>query len=120
MLFLMFFYVLAAVMCFQGMHLLGEVSTPLGTLPEEVGQAPAPSRTWGAYLMTYSALMVGTALSSMVWVWLEPTLRPLLYVGFLNLGLFAAWVVFKGRTVEFIGKPSTDYHDHNHGHATHH
>lgn len=116
MLFLIFFYVLAAVLFFQGMHLLGEVEEPLGTLPEEVAQAPVPSRTWGAYLMTFGAAMVVTGLSSLWCAYLEPTLKPLQFLALLSLGAYAAWVIFRGRTVVFIGEPTQDDHDHGHAH----
>lgn len=116
MLFLMFFYILAAVMFFQGQHLLGETTAPLGTLPEEVGQNQGPSRTWGAYLMTFSAVMVVAGVASRWVPFFESTLRPLRLVAVLNLGAFTFWILFRGRTVAFMGEPTVEDHDHGHAH----
>ena len=114
--FQMFFYILAAVMVFQGLHLFGEAGEPLGTLPEEVGQAKAPSHRWGGFLMAYGALMVLFGALSYRVDFFGPTLLPLRNLGFLVLGVYAFWVIFMGRTVEFIGKPALDDHDHGHAH----
>lgn len=117
MLFLVFYYLLAAVLIFQGAHFLGEQTQPLGTVPEEVGQAKPSSERWGGYLVAYGALMVVCGILSPTYDVLQPALAPLRTLGFLSLILFAAWVVFKGRSIVYLGTPAED--DHGHGHAHH-
>jgi len=51
MLFLAFYFLLFLVLIFQGTQIAGEVKTPLGTLPEEVGQNPVASARWGILLI---------------------------------------------------------------------
>jgi hypothetical protein len=113
MLFLVFYFLLSAVLFFQGLHLSGEVSAPIGTLPEEVGQAPEPSRKWGAFLMTYGALAAIVGLASFQWAFFLPARTPIFQLGAVTLAVYACWLLFAARTVEFIGKPSDD---HGHGH----
>lgn len=114
--FLVFCFLLPTVMFFQGLHLQGEVTTPLGTLPEEVAQAPAPSGKWGSFLMVYGAMNVAINLAGFKWAFFEP-LRPVLFfVGVVILTIYAAWLIFAAPRVEFIGKPSADHGDHGHGH----
>lgn len=116
MVFLVFYFILSAVLLFQGLHLSGEVSQPLGTLPEEVGQAPEPSKKWGAFLMTYGALAMAVGLAGFQWAFFLPARPAVFGLGVLVLGIYACWLMFAARTVEFIGKPSADHGDHGHGH----
>ena len=51
MLFLVFYFILFFVLIFQGTHVAGEVKSPLGTVPEEVGQASLASARWGLLLI---------------------------------------------------------------------
>ena len=51
MLFLVFYFILFCVLIFQGTHVAGEVKNPLGTVPEEVGQASLASARWGLLLI---------------------------------------------------------------------
>lgn len=116
MIFVIFYFVLAAVMFFQGLHLQGEVSEPLGTLPTEVAQAPAPSGTWGSFLMTYGVMATLVGLAGFWWPFFEP-LRPAVFgVGVLGVAVYAFWLLFLAPKVEFIGQPSADHGDHGHGH----
>lgn len=117
MLFLVFYYLLAAILIFQGLHLFAEQGQPLGTVPEEVGQDKAASERWGGYLMAFGAMMVACGLLSH-WVgFFGSALPSIRALGVLSLVLFGAWVVFRGRTVEFLGTPAEE--DHGHGHAHH-
>ena len=117
MLFLVFYYLLAAVLIFQGLHLFAEQSEPLGTVPEEVAQARPVSERWGGYLMAYGVLMALCGLLSHTYAFFGPALGSIRALGFLSLIVFGAWVVFKGRTIEYLGAPAED--DHSHGHAHH-
>jgi hypothetical protein len=116
MLFLVFYFLLAAVLFFQGLHLNGEVNAPLGTLPAEVAQAPAPSGKWGSFLMAYGALAVIVGLAGFQWPFFEPLRSPVFGLGLLGLGVYAFWLLFMAPKVEFIGKPSVEDGDHGHGH----
>src|SRR5260370_41927 len=56
MLFLVSYFILASILVFQGLHLVGEQTEPLGTLPEQVGLPPPTSFAWGAFLMIPACL----------------------------------------------------------------
>lgn len=113
MLFLVFYFILCAVLVFQGLHLASEVKSPLGTLPAEVGQAPEPSRAWGGLLMAYGTLAAILGLAGFASPSLAPA-RPVLFlIGCVFLALFGLWVIFLGRQAEFMGKP-TVMDDHGH------
>jgi hypothetical protein len=113
MLFLVFYYLLAAVLIFQGLHFYGEQTQPLGTVPEEVGQEKASSGVWGGYLATYGGLMVVCGLLSHYYAFFGPALGPLRAIGLLSLVLFGAWVVFMGRRIEFLGTAAEPDHGHH-------
>lgn len=114
MIFLALYFLLAAVMFFQGLHLQSEVTEPLGTVPEEVAQAPAPSAKWGSFLMVYGAMATAVGLAGFWWPFFEPLRRPVLYVGLGGLAVFAIWLLFVAPKVDYVGKPSAS--DHGHGH----
>ncbi|HJV89013.1 MAG TPA: hypothetical protein VJ623_01800 [Holophagaceae bacterium] len=116
MMFLVFYFLLSAVLFFQGLHLSGEVTQPLGTLPEEVGQAPEPSKKWGAFLMTYGTLAAAVGLAGFQWPFFVPARPAVIALGGVVLAVYALWLLFAARKVEFIGKPSADHGDHGHGH----
>lgn len=113
MLFLVFYFILFAILLFQGTHVAGEVKTPLGTVPEEVGQAPVASARWGILLIGLGLLGTLVGLASFSWTGLAALRQPLFYLGLGVLILFAFWVVFLGRKAEFIGKPTVDEHGHH-------
>ncbi len=115
MLFLVLYFVLFVILIFQGTHVAGEVKTPLGTLPEEVGQNPVASARWGILLIITG--FFGAAVG--LWGFRSPALataRPAIFgLGVFVLALFGLWVIFLGRKVEFMGKPAVA-DDHGHGH----
>ncbi|MBK8727819.1 MAG: hypothetical protein IPL96_17730 [Holophagaceae bacterium] len=51
---------------------------------------------------------------SHAYAWFASAVLPMRNVGLILLAAYGAWVVFAGRSVEFLGKPSADDH---HGHA---
>lgn len=114
LLFYVFFYLVSAVLVLQGHHLAAEVSDPLGTVPEEVAQAPTPSLGWGSFLMAYGTLCIIVALLSHAYAYFGSALLPLRNTGFVIMAVFGAWVIFKGRTVKYLGVASTGS-----GHAAH-
>jgi len=114
MLFLVFYFILFIVLIFQGTHIAAEVKTPLGTLPEEVGQNPVASARWGILLISVGFIgsilgLLGFASPALA------TLRPaFLVTGLGVLAAYGLWVIFLGRRPEFIGKPAvTDGHGHH-------
>jgi hypothetical protein len=116
MLFLIFYFVLASVLLFQGLHMVGEVKSPLGTVPEEVGQEPARATAWGTFLLTFAVLALVVGVLGFALPFFE-SLRPAIFsLGSLGLVVFGAWVIFMGRTVNFIGTPSVDHGHDDHGH----
>lgn len=112
LLFYICYYVLSTVLVFQGLHLATETTDPLGTVPEEVGQTPTPSLGWGSFLVAYGALCILIALLSHAYDYFVSALRPLMGTSLVILAVFGAWVVFKGRTVKYLGEASLDL---NHG-----
>lgn len=114
MLFLVFYFILFAILIFQGTHMAGEVKTPLGTVPEEVGQTPVASVRWGIVLIGLGLLGTLLGLASFSWTGLAALRHPLFYLGLATLAVFAFWVVFLGRRPEFMGKPTVmDGHGHH-------
>ena len=114
MIFLVFYFILFVVLIFQGTHVAGEVKTPLGTLPEEVGQNPVAAARWGILLITVG--FMGSLLGLLSFRY--PVLAAARPAGFAAgvgiLALYGLWVVFLGRKAEFMGKPAvTDSHGHH-------
>jgi len=95
------FYVLAAVLIFQGVQLLGEVSAPLGVVPAEVKLVPTPAGRWGGFLVTFGAAMVLAGLLSHGYPWFEGTLGLLRGTGLVIEALFGLWLIF-GRKVDYV------------------
>ncbi len=114
LLFYVFYYLLSVLLIFQGLHLASEVSAPLGTLPEEVGQAPTPSLHWGSFLTAYGALGILIGLFSHQYEYLVSALRPLVSIGALIMASFAIWIIFRGRRVVYMAEPAADHGDHGH------
>ncbi len=114
LLFYIFYYVFSAVMVFQGLNIASEVADPLGTVPEEVGQSPTSSHGWGSFLVSYGTLCIVIALLSHPYEYFVSALRPLLGTGMVIMALFGAWVVFKGRTVKYLGEAAADMSPESH------
>jgi hypothetical protein len=114
LLFLLFYYVIFAVLIFQGSHLVGEVKAPLGTLPEEVGQKPAEATRIGRGLIGLGTLGVVVGLLALGNPALVKAQRGLMGLGLVALALYGFWIVALGRRPEFIGKPApVDDHGHH-------
>ncbi|MDP1833119.1 MAG: hypothetical protein Q8K67_13755 [Geothrix sp.] len=114
MTFLVFYFILFVVLIFQGTHVAGEVKTPLGTLPEEVGQNPVASARWGILLIAVGFFGSTVGLLGFRYPALAALRPALLGLGLGILALFGLWVLFLGRKPEFIGKPAVA-DDHGHG-----
>lgn len=119
LLFYVFYYVLSAVLVFQGLNIASEVADPLGTVPEEVGQTPASSLGWGSFLVAYGTLCIVIALLSHPYEYFVSALRPLMGAGLVILAVFSAWLVFKGRTVSYMGEAAADLGHEGHSNNDH-
>jgi len=115
MLFLVFYFLLFVVLIFQGTHVAGEIKTPLGTLPEEVGQNPVAAARWGILLITVGFFGAILGLLGFRTAGLAALRPAFMAVGLGVLALYGLWVIFLGRKPEFIGKPAVA-DDHGHGH----
>ena len=112
--FLIFYFLLFAVLLFQGTHLAGEVKTPLGTLPEEVGQNPAVAARWGAVLIASGLLGGLLGLLGFRWAGLAAARPGFFAAGAVILAAYGFWVIALGRRPEFMGKPTVaDDHGHH-------
>lgn len=116
MLFLVHYFLLAAILVFQGLHILGEQKEPLGTLPEEVGLPAPKSFAWGAFLMTWGGLALVLGLMGFRWDYFVPMRQAILGLGWLILVVYAAWVIFAARRIQYMGTRSAEAGDHGHGH----
>ncbi len=114
LLFYVFYYVLASILLFQGLHFASEITAPLGTLPEEVGQAPTPSLRWGSFLVAYGTLSLVIGLLSHQYEYFGSALRPIAAIGVLAVSVFGLWIIFKGRSVVYLAEPPGDQSDHGH------
>lgn len=111
MLFYVFYYTLAAVMIFQGVQLLGEKAEPLGIVPAEVVQHDRFHSFWGWVLVGLGAFAAALGLLSHAVPGAVPILKVVLWEGLGTIALFGLAVVFGGRKIGFIGKPTaTDGH----------
>ena len=105
MLFYLFFYLLAAVLVFQGVHALGEQNSPMGVVPAEVRTDPSRASLWGGFLVALGSLLLLTGLLSHLEEWFVSALAPLRTLGLLALALYGLWLVF-GRKVDYTPAPS--------------
>jgi len=109
-------YVLAAVLLFQGINLLGELGAPTGVVPPEVRPADAPGARWGGYLVAVGVLLALAGILSHAYPRLTGFLVPLRALGLGSLAVFGLWLVF-GRKVNYIPPKATgDDHAHGNGH----
>lgn len=106
MLFYTFYYALASVMTFQGVQQLGERKEPLGVVPEEVVQHDRFHSFWGWYLVSFGLAAIAVGLLSHAFPGAAPLLKVFLWEGLGSIALFGLAVIFGGRKVGFIGKPT--------------
>ena len=114
MLFLALYFILFVVLIFQGTQIAGEVKSPLGTVPEEVGQSAMAASRWGILLILAGFLGALVGLLGFRSPALA-ALRPACFgLGLGILSLFGLWVIFLGRKPEFMGKAAvTEDHGHH-------
>lgn len=114
MLFYITFYVLAAILLFQGAQLLGELAGhPLNAVPAEVKPTSPLASRWGGLLVAYGIAMAAVGLLSHAYEWLHGALTLLRGVAVGLEVVYGLWLVF-GRKVEYVPAPVTS--DEAHGH----
>jgi hypothetical protein len=114
MLVYLFVYVLAAVLIFQGVNLLGEKRAPTNVIPSEVRLADAIASRCGRCLVTYGTLLALVALLSHAYDGLTGALVPMRDIGFAIVAIYGLWLVF-GRKVDYTpAKPAGEAHGHGH------
>jgi hypothetical protein len=107
-------YLLAAVMLFQGVNLLGEKANPTTVVPPEVRPAAVPASRWGVFLVTYGAALAVLAIMSHGCSWLAGVLVPLRNLGFAGVAVYGLWLVF-GRKIDYTpAPPAREAHGHSH------
>ena len=104
MLFYLFFYLLAAVLVFQGVHALGEQASPMGVVPAEVGIEPARASLWGGFLVALGCILLVSGLLSHFLAWFVSALSPLRTLGFLALAGYGLWLIF-ARKINYTPAP---------------
>jgi hypothetical protein len=108
-----YFYVVAAVLIFQGNHAFAEPSEPLGVVPEEVAQEPGKARLRGGLLAAYGYLSLIAGLLSHAYPALEKILPGMMAVGLGLVAVYGLYILFFNRKVEYIGKAAApDAHHH--------
>jgi hypothetical protein len=109
-----FFYLVAAVIVFQGTHAFGEQSEPMGVVPAEVAQDSGKARLRGGILSAYGYLSLLAALLSHAYASLQALLPGMMAVGLGLMAVYGLYVVFFNRKVEYLGVSATPAnHDHH-------
>lgn len=106
-----FFYVVAAVLIFQGTHAVGEQREPLGVVPSEVTQEPGKARLRGYILAAFGYLSVALGLLGHGYAPLRKLLPGLMVVNLGLIGVYGLYVIFFSRKVIYQAAPSA-CHDH--------
>lgn len=105
-LFYMVHYLLASILVFQGVQQLEEQRAPFGFLPQEVVQKPAFHVFWGWTLTGLGCFALALGLLSHGVAGAAPLLVPVVWVELVAVSVFGFSLVFLGRKVQYIGKPT--------------
>jgi len=105
-----FLFLVAFVLLFQGVHLVGEIRNPLGTVPAEVALPEKSQRRWGERLITFGLLSMLLGFLSFWYPFLNDYLVPVIVVDGCALGILALYLIFFAPRVEYMGKPSGGEH----------
>jgi len=109
-----FFYLVSAVLVFQGTHAFGEPTEPMGVVPEEVVQEPGKARLRGGILAAYGYLSLLAALFSHAYAGLQSFLPAMMAVGLGLMAVYGLYVIFFNRKVEYLGVSAEPaHHDHH-------
>lgn len=105
-----FFYLVAAVLVFQGTHAFAEQADPMGVVPEEVAQESGKARLRGAILAAYGYLSLLAALLSHSFPGLQSLLPGMMAVGVGIMAVYGGYILFFSRRVEYVAVPSKPHH----------
>jgi len=105
-----FIFLAASVLLFQGLHIIGEIEGPMGTVPKELVLPERAARRWGERLLGFGILTLLLGFLSFPFQSLVDYLLPILVIDGCALAAFALYLVFAAPRVEYIGKPSDDGH----------
>jgi len=109
-----FFYLVAAVLVFQGTHAYGEQVEAMGVVPAEVTQESGKARLRGGILAAYGYLSLGAGLLSHAYVDLQSLLPRMMAVGLGLMAVYGLYVIFFNRKVEYVGvSAAPSHHDHH-------
>jgi hypothetical protein len=109
----LFTYLLAAILLFQGVNLLGEQTAPTGVVPAEVRPVPAAGQGWGRYLATIGAVLAAAALLAQAEPALAGLLRAVRGLACASLAVYGLWLVFAAGKVDYLPAPTAPG---SHGH----
>jgi len=105
-----FLFLVASALLFQGVHLVGEIRNPLGTVPAEVALPENLQRRWGERLITFGLLSMLLGFLSFWYPFLTDYLAPVIVVDGCALGILALYLIFFAPRVEYMGKPTAGEH----------
>ena len=109
-----FFYLVAAVLVFQGTHAFGEQSEPMGVVPAEVIQESGKARLRGGILAAFGYLSILVGLLSHAFEALECLLPGMMALGFGLMAAYGLYLIFFNRKVEYVGVSAAPaHHDHH-------
>jgi len=115
MLFYTFYYLVTALLLFQGTHLLGEQASPMGTVPSELALAPEPSRGWGRTLVGMALVcLIAGLISHGICPWF--TEQPLVFLegaAWLVMAAYGFWLIFIAKRIEYVGAAAPVEHGHH-------
>jgi hypothetical protein len=105
-----FLFIVASVLLFQGIQLIGEQNTPLGVVPSEVALPEKAARRWGERLVGFGGMSFLIGALSFPYPSLHQYLVPTIIVDGCALAIFALYLIFFAPRVDYIGKPTKDDH----------
>lgn len=109
MLFYVFFYLLAALLVFQGAQALGEPREPLRETPGELA-LPEAGRRWGIFLVGMGSLCVLAGFLNHAGAVSWGSLRIMRGAGWLTEGAYGFWLVFLARKIAYQGDWASSQH----------
>jgi len=109
-----FFYLVAALLVFQGTHAFGEQSEPMGVVPQEVAQDSGKARLRGGILAGYGYLSLLVGLLSHAYLGLQVLLPSMMATGLGLMAVYGLYVIFFNRKVEYLGVSAAPTHSDHH------
>jgi len=103
-----FLFLVASILVFQGAQLLGELSNPLGVVPDELALPEKSARIWGERLIGFGCLTFILGFLSFPYPSLVEYFVPTIVIDGCALAVFTLYLVFAAPRVQYIGKPTDD------------